>query len=117
MPVCRGEYILDDLDGIDRQLTALMPVTIEFYGIARERVGRDHVDVESNSLGEVLSALGAQFPEFARDCLSTNDNESGVKTLNRLFIASLGKDRFISDPQTPLVDGDFLLILSADAGG
>jgi len=117
MSVCRGEYILDDLDGIDRQLTAPMPVTIEFYGIARERVGRDHIDVEGHSLGEVMSELGTQFPEFARDCLSTDDNESGVKTLNQFFIASLGKDRFISDPQTPLVDGDFLLILSADAGG
>ncbi len=94
-----------------------MPVTVEFYGIARERVGRDHLDIEGNSLSEVLSELGAQFPEFARDCLSTGDNESGVKTLNRLFIASLGEDRFVSDPQTPLVEGDCLLILSADAGG
>lgn len=94
-----------------------MTVTIEFYGIVRERVGKDHIDVEANSLGEVMSELGEQFPEFARDCLSTNDNESGAKTLNRLFIASLGKDQFIRDPQTPLVDGDCLLILSVDAGG
>jgi molybdopterin converting factor small subunit len=116
VPVCRDEHILNDLDGINRQLTP-MPVTIEFYGIARERVGRDQIDVEGNSLGEVMSELGEQFPEFSRDCLSTNDNKPGVKTLNRLFIASLGKDRFIRDPQTPLVDGDCLLILSVDAGG
>lgn len=94
-----------------------MTVTIEFYGIARERVGKDHIDMEGNSLGEVMSKLGKQFPAFARDCLSTNDNDSGANTLNRLFIASLGKDQFIRDPQTPLVDGDCLLILSVDAGG
>ena len=117
MPLRRDEFVLDNLDSFNRQLTTLMPVTVEFYGIARERTGRNRIDVEGNSLGEIISKLGEQFPEFARDCLSTDDKESGVNTLNRLFLANLGKDRFISDPQTPLVDGDLLLILSADAGG
>ena len=33
------------------------------------------------------------------------------------FVANLNGDRFVSDPGTPLGEGDSVLILSADAGG
>ena len=33
------------------------------------------------------------------------------------YLASLNGDRFVSDPDTRLAEGDVLLLLAADAGG
>ena len=38
-------------------------------------------------------------------------------TVHPAYRLSINGDRFVSDPVTPLVDGDALLLLAADAGG
>jgi molybdopterin converting factor small subunit len=57
----------------------------------------------------LLVALGHRFPSLGE--LITADR------LQPFVIANLNGDRFVSDPRTPLTEGDSVLILSADAGG
>jgi len=67
------------------------------------------VEVQAESLGQLLTTLAAQFPSLGQ-----------FITLDRLdpaFIASLNGDQFVSDPRTVLGENDHVLILSADAGG
>jgi molybdopterin converting factor small subunit len=87
-----------------------MSVRIEFYGIPRRRAGVDSVDVDARSVAAALAALDARMPEFARTCLRDGRLRAG-------YIANLNGRTFLSDPHTPLHDGDALLILSTDAGG
>ena len=94
-----------------------MSVTVEFYGIPRERVGMAETAVSAGSLGHVLAELARRFPRFADDCLQPSGGRPEAARLKPLFVASLGGEHFLHDPGTPLADGDCLLILSADAGG
>ena len=94
-----------------------MPVTIEFFGIPRQRAGTPRTTVASGSLADVLHELAARFPEFADDCLAVTQQEASAIRLRPLYVANLGGDRFVTDPATSLSDGDCLMILSADAGG
>jgi len=91
-----------------------MSIRVEFYGVSRQRAGTAHAVVELDSdgasLGDVLLRLGARFPEFGANCL-----EGG--RLARWFVANLDGERFVRDLETPLNDGQSLLILSADSGG
>jgi sulfur-carrier protein len=91
-----------------------MPIRVEFFGIARQRAGRAALDIElgddAPTLGRVLAAIGRDVPEFARDCLASG-------TLVSTLAANLDGRQFVSDPTTPIHDGQALLILSADAGG
>ncbi len=87
-----------------------MSVRIEFYGIPRQRAGVDSVDVDACSVAAALAALDVRIPEFARACLSHGRLRAG-------YVANLNGRKFLSDPHTPLHDGDALLILSTDAGG
>ena len=87
-----------------------MPIVVEFFGIPRARAGVERTSVEATSLGEVLAKLAGRFPEFGQECLTGSQLRAG-------FLANLRGERFVLDPALPLVDGDSLLILSADAGG
>jgi molybdopterin converting factor small subunit len=91
-----------------------MRIQVEFYGISRRQAGTASAIVELDSdparLGEVISNLGARFPGLAAICLKNG-------RLRADFLANLGGERFVSDPETPVRDSDALLILSADAGG
>ena len=82
---------------------------VEFLGIPRQRVGIPEVEIEANTLGQLLGTLATRFPGF-RDLLSQD-------ALHPSVTANLNGDRFISDPQTRLAASDRLLILSADVGG
>jgi len=82
---------------------------VEFLGIPRERVGISELEVQAETLGQVLGALAARFPRFSE--LVTSNG------LHTSIAANLNGDAFISDPETTLADDDCLLILSADAGG
>ena len=42
---------------------------------------------------------------------------SRPELLHAVYKLSLNGERFVSDPETPLADGDVLLLLSADVGG
>lgn len=82
---------------------------VEFLGIPRERAGVSELELHADTLGELLDALRDRFPAF--DGLITPDG------LHRSLAANLNGDAFVSDPRTPLVSHDRILLLSADAGG
>jgi molybdopterin converting factor small subunit len=82
---------------------------VEFFGVPRERAGMSGLEVQADTLGQLLGILAARIPSF--------DSFIGVNRLHPSFVASLNGDRFVSDPGTPLGQDDCVLILSADAGG
>lgn len=87
-----------------------MSVVVELFGICRERAGVASADVPGASLGDVLEALATRYPQLAADCIDRRRLRAG-------YIANLRGERFVSDPETPLGDGDSLLLMSLDAGG
>lgn len=82
---------------------------VEFFGVSRDRAGLAEVDVEANTLGRLLVTLAARMPGLAELI--------DVDRLHPSLAANLNGDAFISDPETPLRDGDRVLIVSSDAGG
>ena len=82
---------------------------VEFLGIPRERAGISELEIEADTLGQLLGALAARFPKLGE--LIT------AGSLHPSLSANLNGDAFVRDPDTRLVGGDRLLILSADVGG
>jgi molybdopterin converting factor small subunit len=82
---------------------------VEFLGLPRERAGVSHLELQADTLGQLLVALAVRFPSFAE--LIIDDR------LRPSFAANLNGDRFVSDPRLALGTDDCVLILSADAGG
>lgn len=87
-----------------------MSITVEFFGIARRRTGIERLEVEAQSLGEVLDDLGRRYPDWASECLAGG-------TLSASYLANRNGNEFVRDRRTQLHDGDSLLILAADVGG
>ena len=87
-----------------------MNITVELYGIPRQKVGAAQVAAEGATLGEVLADLEARYPALAESCIHQG-------RLAKEYAANLSGDRFVTDPNTPIESGATLLILSADAGG
>jgi molybdopterin converting factor small subunit len=88
----------------------IMAVRIEFFGIPRQRAGVAEMKVEAATLGDALDEMRRQLPRLepifqAEGCLHSG------------YLVNQNGRNFISDPATPLADGDCLLILSSDAGG
>ena len=82
---------------------------VEFLGVPRERAGLAELQIDADTLGGLLGALTERVPALA-DFITGN-------RLHPAFVANLNGDRFVTDPATPLREGDCVLILSADAGG
>jgi molybdopterin converting factor small subunit len=82
---------------------------VEFLGIPRERAGISEMEVEAETLGEVLGELSVSCPGLSD--LITPDG------LHPSLAANLNGDEFVRSLDTRLAEGDRLLILSADAGG
>jgi molybdopterin converting factor small subunit len=82
---------------------------VEFLGIPRERAGISELEVQADTLGQLLGALATRCPALG-DLMSAEGFHPSIA-------ANLNGDAFVSDLATPLADGDRLLILSADAGG
>ena len=82
---------------------------VEFLGIPRERAGVADLDIEADTLGQLLSELVARFPDL-RELVPNGELHPSV-------VANLNGDEFVSDPDRALAEGDHLLILSADVGG
>jgi len=82
---------------------------VEFLGIPRERAGISELEIEGETLGQVLGTLAVRCPALRE--LITDEG------LHPSIVANLNGDEFVSDPTTPLADDDHLLILSADVGG
>lgn len=87
-----------------------MRVQVELYGIARVRAGTAVTTAEGSCLGEVLRDLARRYPSLAVCCVEDDHLRPG-------FTANLNGARFVTAPETPLQEGDTLLLLSADAGG
>lgn len=82
---------------------------VEFLGVPRQRAGISILEVQADTLGELLGALATQIPTLS-ELISADGLHSSV-------VANLNGDQFVSDLRTPLGDKDCVLILSADAGG
>ena len=93
-----------------------MNVLVEFFGIPRQRAGLARLSLSlpqaetAPTLGEVLSALGNELPDFARACLDGNQLRPGL-------LANVDGKFFTTDPATEIPAGASVLILSADVGG
>jgi molybdopterin converting factor small subunit len=87
-----------------------MQVAVELYGIARARAGTAHATAVGATLGDVLADLAARYPQLAEACIEGRELRAG-------FIANLCAERFVTSPETPLHEGDTILLLSLDAGG
>ncbi len=85
-------------------------VTVEFYGIPRQRAGRAELTVQAGTLAEVLAAVERACPGLAR--LLQADGR-----LAPHYLLSMDGQRFVTDPGRQLRPGDRLLLLSADVGG
>ena len=82
---------------------------VEFLGVPRERAGVAELEIQADTLGQLLSTLAVRVPSL-RELIV-------MDRLHPAFVANLNGDRFVSDPATPLDAADNVLILSADAGG
>ena len=85
-------------------------IVIEFYGIPRLRAGTGSVALEAVTLGQALRELANVVPALDGSVLREG-------TIHPVYKLSLNGERFVTDPDTPLGNGDVLLLLSADAGG
>jgi molybdopterin converting factor small subunit len=91
-----------------------MTVSVEFYGIPRQRAGTAQAELtvpgDVVRLGDLLIQLAERFPNLAESCLNEGSLCQG-------YVANLGGRRFVTDPETRVHAGETLLIMSADAGG
>lgn len=88
---------------------SLGQVTVEFFGVPRQRAGRPELTVPPGTVAEVLAAVERACPRL-----------KGLVQVGRLaphFLLSMDGHRFIQDLRQPLRGGERLLLLSADAGG
>lgn len=85
-------------------------VTIELYGVPRLRAGTARLSVEARNVGEAIGALG-------RECPALNGTVLDGGRVNAAYRLSVNGERFVSDVDAPLADGDALIVLSADVGG
>ena len=82
---------------------------VEFLGVPRERAGVAELEVQAETLGQLLATLAARIPTLGELIV--------IDRLHPACVANLNGDQFVSDPATPLADQDRILILSADVGG
>ena len=82
---------------------------VEFLGIPRERAGISELEIEADTLGDLLRSLVARVPSLS-ELVTANG-------LHPSIVANLNGDEFVCDPGTKLAADDRLLLLSADVGG
>jgi molybdopterin converting factor small subunit len=83
-------------------------VTVEFYGIPRERAGCAELTVQASTLAELIDAVQAACPH-----LHLRQGEQLVPH----YRLSLDGRRFLTQTTDRLQPGERVLILSSDAGG
>lgn len=86
------------------------PVTIEFYGVPRQRAGVPETAVPADTPAAALAAAAVAHPGLGRVV-------SADGRLAPEYLLSLNGERFVTDLGEPLPAGARLLLLSADAGG
>jgi hypothetical protein len=89
-------------------------VEVELFGVPRLRAGTARLALALSSpsppLSEALDRLGRACPALEGTVVSRGRLRPGYRL-------SLKGERFVSDPDTPLADGDVLILLAADVGG
>jgi hypothetical protein len=85
-------------------------ITVEFLGIPKLKAGVSFCKVPAGSLSSVIDYLKNQFPRLSQEFLPSPSGKSHV-------LYSLNGDYFLNDPEMILLEGQQLLIISADAGG
>lgn len=85
-------------------------VTVELFGIPRQRAGRAELHVRAGTVGDLLEAVTRACPALAG--LMRPDGR-----LSPQYLLSLDGRRFLQEPHERLRPGDRLVLLSADAGG
>jgi molybdopterin converting factor small subunit len=85
-------------------------VTVEFYGIPRQRAGRAELAVAARTVGELLEAV-------ERDCPGLAGLRRPDGRLAAHYLLSIDGRQFVTDVRQELRPGDRVLLLSADAGG
>ena len=85
-------------------------LTIEFFGIPRQRTRCSEAAVQGETLAEILTALEHSYPALR----GLRRPDGG---LSPHYLLSLDGVRFLTDPGEHLEPGSRLLLLSADAGG
>ena len=87
-----------------------MQVAVELFGIPRARAGTAQTSAVGSNLGDVLADLARRFPPLAETCIDGRSLRAG-------YVVNLSAQRFVTSPETPLAEGDTVLLLSLDAGG
>lgn len=85
-------------------------VTVEFFGIPRERAGRAELSVPAGTIAEVLAAVERACPKLTG--LRQSDGR-----VSPHYLLSIQGQKFVGDLGDSLLPGEHLLLLSADAGG
>ncbi len=85
-------------------------ITIELFGVPRLRAGTAQVRLDAASLATALGGLGRLCPALDGPVIAGG-------ALHPAYLACLNGQNFVSDPATPLADGDVLLVMAADVGG
>jgi hypothetical protein len=89
-------------------------ITVELFGVPRLRAGTGRITLPleppTTTLAAALDRLGLACPALEGTVIAGGLTLPGYRL-------SLNGDRFVSDPNTPLADGDVLLLLAADVGG
>jgi molybdopterin converting factor small subunit len=85
-------------------------VTIELFGIPRQRAGIASLTVDAATLGDAMRCLEASCPQ-----LTGLTQEDG--SLSPHYLLSIDGERFVRDMRERVPPATRLLLLSADAGG
>jgi molybdopterin converting factor small subunit len=85
-------------------------VTVEFYGVPRQRAGRAELTVAAHTVAELLAAVERECPGLAG--LRRADGRLAAH-----YLLSIDGRQFVSDADHDLRPGNRVLLLSADAGG
>ena len=87
-----------------------MPVTVEFYGLPRQRAGRTEITTVAGTVRDALGAAHAACPNLSG--LLTPDGR-----LNPHYLVSLNGERFVTDLGEVLTGDARVLVMGTDAGG
>ena len=85
-------------------------ITIELFGVPRLRAGTRSLRLDAQTLRAALDGLGHALPVLDGTVICEG-------RLHPAYRVCLNGDRFVSDPETALADGDVVLLLAADVGG
>ena len=95
-----------------------MPVTVKVpLGFLSATGGRQHVDADGRTVGEVLDSLVAAFPDLAGKIRETApDGERPLRRGVRVFVGALDIRR-AEGLATAVRDGDRVAVVAAISGG